>query len=464
MTATSIRRPSIPLRWKIPILVVTPLITAVGLTGWLTFRNGQNAVENLAQQLSSNVSREINLNVQGYLDRPVLINHVNAAAIRSGNLNIENFQELERYFWNQIRQGAIVNSIFFGNEQGDFISVNQEDGKLISKVRDKSTASQRKTYRLNSEGKRTDVLETIKFDPRTRPWYEAGKLARQPTWSRIYPFASRQVPGITAATPIVDNTGKLRGVLGIDLSLKQINDFLSKLEVSKSGEAFILNRAGNLVGSSVPNSRFIGSNNELIVATDTSQPVIIKSAIQHLLNEYGRLDQINGTQPMSSFKLDGKTQLVNVSLLEKGRSVNWLVVVVIPEEDFIQNFHESARFNLLLGLVITGVAVVLGLIAAQRISQPISTLTDAAEAIQLETFDPKSLEAVAKRDDELGQLGRCFQQMASEVYERHQRLKQHVQELDDEIGKFKKEHQLAGTNEKYYFLELLQKAKDLRRK
>jgi nitrate/nitrite-specific signal transduction histidine kinase len=119
-------------------------------------------------------------------------------------------------------------------------------------------------------------------------------------------------------------------------------------------------------------------------------------------------------------------------------------------------------FTLFVGLAVAGVAAFLGLIAAQRIIQPIFTITDAAAAIEDERFELKSLEAVSKRDDELGQLARIFQRMAVEIYDREQRLKQQVQELDQEIGKFKNEKQVIGLNETNYFVDLLQKARNLR--
>jgi nitrogen fixation/metabolism regulation signal transduction histidine kinase len=108
------------------------------------------------------------------------------------------------------------------------------------------------------------------------------------------------------------------------------------------------------------------------------------------------------------------------------------------------------------------VAAFLGLIAAQRIIQPIFTITDAAAAIEAGRFELKSLEAVTKRDDELGKLARIFQHMAVEIYDREQQLKQQVQELDQEIGKFKNDKQVVGLNETSYFVDLLQKARNLR--
>lgn len=466
MPSNSMKPPSLSIRWKIPLLVVTPLITAVSLTGWLAFRNGYKAVDELAKQLSSTISKEIDKTAQSYLNKPLLLNQVNASAIESGNLSVENLQDLERYFWYQVKQPNLATYLYFGNDRGEFVGVERRnDGKRFAKIKNPATSPDLISYDLKSPGNRTNAKSVFKgYDPRNRDWYKAAKEAGEPTWTKIYPFASHPVPGITAATPIFDNAGKVQGVLGVDVSLQQINDFLSSLKISKSGKALILARSGKLVGSSIPGTRFVGSDNKLIDATDNIQPVILQRTVQHLREEFGSLDKIDGKQPLSSFQFDGEAQLVNVSVFKNGHGVNWLIVVVIPESDFLGDFYRSAMFTLFLGLGITGGAAILGLIAARQISEPIFAMTDAAASIEAENFDDKSLDLVTKRGDELGQLARVFQHMTIQVYSREQQLKQHVQKLDKEIGQFKKERQAAESNEKNYLLGLLQKSRSLRTK
>lgn len=463
MDSAPIKKRSLSIRLKIPILIVTPLITVVLLTGWLAYLNGRKAVDELAEQLSRQISDEIEMQTQGYLRKPYLIHHTNAAVIRSGNLNVENFQQLERFFWYQIQQSELVNNIAFGNEQGDFIRVTRDDesGENTVMIRDKSTVPNRNIYQLDSRGNRTKLIDSNKYDPRTRDWYKAAKETGKAAWSPIYKFSAKKILGITPSMPIMDDTGKLRGVLGIDVSLKQISEFLSKQKISKSGKAFIIEPSGEIVASSIPDTPLFTADKERINAKDSSQPIIIQRTAQHLLKDLSNLDKIEETRK-SRFQIDGNQQLVNAGWLENRWGLKWLIVVVIPESDFLDDFNKAAVFTLFVGLSITAVATVLGLLAARRITKPISTITDAAAAIEEETFDPESLKVVVLREDELGQLARVFQHMAVNVYDRQQQLKQHVKELDSEIGKFKKERQAAGIKETHYLQDLLKKARKLR--
>jgi DNA repair ATPase RecN len=84
-------------------------------------------------------------------------------------------------------------------------------------------------------------------------------------------------------------------------------------------------------------------------------------------------------------------------------------------------------------------------------------------AVESGIFDPDSLNEVAGRSDELGQLARVFQRMTREVYAREQRLKREVQELRIEVDNIKAEHQVAEITGTDYFRELQREAKKLRR-
>ena len=69
--------------------------------------------------------------------------------------------------------------------------------------------------------------------------------------------------------------------------------------------------------------------------------------------------------------------------------------------------------------------------------QQMSHITAAAAALEAGVYEPGSLEEVAQREDELGQLARVFQRMTGEVVAREQRLKQTVQQMRIQIDKAK---------------------------
>ena len=94
--------------------------------------------------------------------------------------------------------------------------------------------------------------------------------------------------------------------------------------------------------------------------------------------------------------------------------------------------------------------------------QQVDRVTAAAAGIKANTFQHESLDEVAKRPDELGQLAQVFQEMASQVYAREQQLQQQVQQLRIEIDQERRARDVADITESEYFQQLLGKAEELR--
>jgi two-component system cell cycle response regulator len=95
--------------------------------------------------------------------------------------------------------------------------------------------------------------------------------------------------------------------------------------------------------------------------------------------------------------------------------------------------------------------------------EQVGYITAAAAAVEVETFDPASLDGVAARADALGQLARVFQRMAREVRTREERLQREVRELRIEIDEARQARQVAEITETDYFRRLRGQAADLRK-
>jgi two-component system cell cycle response regulator len=94
--------------------------------------------------------------------------------------------------------------------------------------------------------------------------------------------------------------------------------------------------------------------------------------------------------------------------------------------------------------------------------QQVGRVTAAAAAIKANTFQAQSLDEVAQRSDELGQLAQVFQEMARQVYAREQHLQRQVQQLRIEIDHARKAREVADITESEYFQQLLGKAEEIR--
>ena len=410
----------VPLRLVLVIPFVVQIFAAVGLTGWISSRNGQKAVNDLAARLMQEVTLRIEQRIAVFADTPHLFLQINEAAIRTGNLDLANFSTIERYFRHQVQLHEFVTSFYFGSEAGHFLMLNVERDNLLY-ILDESSAPLRKIYRLNERGDRVELMQSAEYDPRERPWYRVAVREGKPTWSPIYVFAASPILGITPVLPIYNEMGMLRGVLAVDFTLSQISDFLGSLEISQSGEAFIIERSGEIVASSANEPPFVATAQERrrLLATDSSN-FLIRSTARYLQERFGSFDRLENKQ-LLNVKFDQQRQFVRVTSIQDGRGLDWLMVVVIPETDFAEQIYVHTRIATLLCLVALALAIWLGLITSRWISRPILQLSEASRAIASGQLDRGVAVTSVK---ELGVLADSFNRMAGQ-------LCSHFQQLED---------------------------------
>ncbi|NET82703.1 MAG: hypothetical protein F6J94_12460 [Moorea sp. SIO1F2] len=125
----------VPLRLILVIPFVLQIFAAVGLVGYLSYRNSKRAVNDVATQLLEEVNARVEQNLDAYLTIPHLVNQINATAINLGQLNLQDIPQLERYFWRQLQ---IFNTLTFtglGLENKDNLGAERlDDGTLILRV------------------------------------------------------------------------------------------------------------------------------------------------------------------------------------------------------------------------------------------------------------------------------------------------------------------------------------------
>lgn len=80
-----------------------------------------------------------------------------------------------------------------------------------------------------------------------------------------------------------------------------------------------------------------------------------------------------------------------------------------------------------------GLAVLLTTINAVQINLPLETLAQAARDLRVRKFDPRELDGLARRSDEVGQLARDFLHMAGEVQQREAQLQAEAEEIRAKI-------------------------------
>lgn len=424
----------VPLRLVLILPFVLEIVAAVGLTGWLSLQNGQKSVNDLAVQLQEEVAARIDQHLDSYLSIPQQINQINTEAIRLGLLNPDNPRQIERVFWQQIQVFKPVSYIYFASEKsGGFIDAGrQSDGTLVIETTENFAAGDFLIYATDRQGNRTKLLDrSPDYDPRTRPWYRSAVQQGKPTWSEPYTMFPDLVLAITAATPIYKND-RLQGVLAADLTLAGINDFLQGLQIGQSGEAFIIERSGLLIGTSTDRLPFVQQDKnqepKRLSATEIDVP-LIQVTTRELLRTFGDLNQIRDSRNLTIY-LEGKREFVRVTPLRNEMGLDWLIVIAVPESDFMARINANTRNTILLCLAALGVAIALGIVTSRWITRPIDGLTAASQALMDEDLKH---EIKGSRIHEFNLLARSFDRMRRQLKQSFAELEQTNLQLEERV-------------------------------
>ncbi|MEG4212354.1 ATP-binding protein [Microcoleus sp. S13_B4] len=425
----------IPLRLVLVVPFVLQIFAAVGLTGWLSLRNGKTAVNNVTSQLRTEVVARINQQLNTYLETPHLVNAISVDAIRRFGLwNPENMGSMRSYFLWQLKQFSTVSYISFGGERKEYAGAGyKDDGSVVIEITDRSTNFINTIVRVDREGNPTQFKETHPdYDPRIRPWYKSAKVAGKPQWNKIYQYFIQPSLGISASQPVYDKNGTFRGVVSTDLFLSKISDFLQTLKIGRSGKTFIIERSGLLVASSTAEQPFIKTKNskktQRLKAIESSVP-LIKGTAQHLIERFGNFTEIDSNQQLN-FILDDQREFVQVSPFQDGLGLDWLIVVVVPEADFMEQINANTRSTILLCVLALVLATLLGILASRWITHPIFRLSQASRAIASGQLNQK---VDVNGIDELAVLAQSFNQMAQQLREYFAALEKTNAELENRV-------------------------------
>jgi PAS domain S-box-containing protein len=311
--------------------------------------------------------------------------------------------------------------VYCGSAQtGEFFGVlrSPEDGSLQLSYSNPATQGLRQYYSLNVRGERTYWQRQAPkpFDSRQRPWFQAAIRAEQPTWTEVYIAFTTGLPNITASLPVyAESEQRLLGACATDVVLpEEFRTFLRQLQIGRQGQAFVVDRQGNLIANSTDEPLMVGAGDAArSLRALESRDALVQSTARYLIETFGGFKSILRPQRLE-FKLDGQRQFLEVLPFSDGFGLDWLIVVVVPEADFMGQIHRNTQTTLWLSLMAVGGAIAISILTARWLTRPMLEVCHASEAIAQgnldQQVDPNPIR-------EMKQLTGSFNTMARQLRE-----------------------------------------------
>jgi adenylate cyclase len=202
------------------------------------------------------------------------------------------------------------------------------------------------------------------FDPRVRPWYQGAVKKKGLFWSELYKTIPTGQTTIAVSCPAYDDNGNFIAILGVDLLLEQLSDFLSKQLIGEHGRILILDSDGHVL---------LTDNKSFTAPSSMVSETTVQQAFQKFMREgkpYFLLDEKKAPFLVSCLKF---------SLTE---GTDWIVLSIVPITDFFGDVLRAHKQAYSISLIILIVAALIAIFFSRRISVPIIKLAQEVDKIK----------------------------------------------------------------------------------
>lgn len=235
------------------------------------------------------------------------------------------------------------------------------------------------------------------YDPRVRPWYKTAIAAPgQTVRSSAYYWPADDAVLIGTVRTVNDAQGNLAGVVGVDVSLKQLTDLIKQIKLGESGYIMLVENGGN-------------------VLVDPSNTEHNFKSIADLGPGYDRLANAEGRVDV---ELDGKRYMANVW---PSAALGWRFIGLIERDEVMAKTNSLTWQIGLVTLLLAVCFATVGAVFARIIVGPIRSVANGLENVAQGEGDlTHSLEV--RGNDETSLLAKWFNQFQGAIRQLVQRI------------------------------------------
>ncbi|MDW8445261.1 MAG: adenylate/guanylate cyclase domain-containing protein [Acetobacteraceae bacterium] len=254
-----------------------------------------------------------------------------------------------------------IAAVLYGDTTGGFVMARRGSPETIA-VKTIETAPQRRVVDEVRDwaGRIPRVAEdpTDPYDPRTGPWFKGAPASAGISWTEISVFFTDRVPGLTVSLAVPERPDQPAVVLGADIRLDTLSRFLATLRIGKSGKAMILDRAGRLVA-------FPEADRTIRQEGDVLSPVRLDQLADPVLTRAFDTLRLEGTG-RRTMVIEGKRHLSVSTPLDAEIGRDWVLMLVVPEEDLVGFVGRNSRTALAAGAAVGLLAVLLAVLLVRQ--------------------------------------------------------------------------------------------------
>ena len=243
-----------------------------------------------------------------------------------------------------------------------------------------------------------DDPKIANYDPRVRPWYKAAIATPGSTVrTDAYYWAPDDVSLIGIVHTVSDAAGKLVGVVGLDVSLKQLTELVKNIKLGDSGYLMLVEANGNV----------------LVDAADAKHNF---KPLADLGPNYAELAK--SSDGVTQIEIDGVPYMANVV---SSKGLGWRFIGLIKRDEVMA---EASSLTWLIAAIAAALAVVFAVVGASFASVIVRPIRGVANGLQeiAEGEGDLTRQLTVQGKDETATLASWFNQFLGMIAQLVQRI------------------------------------------
>ena len=319
------------------------------------------------------------------------------------------------FFSRMLKEYSAFYSVYIGLEDGSFFqAINADNQPLVRKTHNAPentsiilrTIYTQGSYRIqtftfiDSAGEIISRTTTDRFnyDPRIRQWYIDAFKYDEAVLSEPYIFNSLEKPGITVSCRIPGNSG----VVGVDLTISQLAEFVSSQKISKTGG--------------------------IALFTDDKVELACSDEIKEFFKNNESFDINSSSLYEKPVEIFHNNILFQTEIWDVSVNRDLVFMAAAPIDDFLQGAIRMQKKILLFSLFILIITVPFVVLFSRRLSLALLELTSDAELVSRLNFDGEL--KIKTPIYEFNKLASGFEVMKKTIAERTDSLYEALEKLN----------------------------------
>jgi C4-dicarboxylate-specific signal transduction histidine kinase len=373
------------------------LILVAGSLSILGFSVGRNiAIEQKESHRTHLPVVRVSERLSSKISFPTIINQLNEEAIAADPDLLKDFDKLSLRFWRQLRSFP-VDYINYGSEDGSFLGIEKsQDGSLFHNE-DSARLGRGKmfVYSMATTGERLQQEDVIPGMSTTHQeaWYVDTVKAGKPTWSKIYSWEDQpNTFSISYNAPIFNQDKKLIGVVGVDMMIDKLSNWLQEAWKDQSGLALIIEKNGKVVASSKPELVLVSTGESIkrVNIQELASP-IAKSLSGQFLSQQAGENLVNensfGQELVQISNLNSQHFILRATPWGKEFGLDWFLLTGTSAGPEVSMAERSLTLMIFISIAALLISLAINRRLINALLTPLGALTSASQSTEQQIGD-----------------------------------------------------------------------------